>query len=354
MKNIKTIVWTQKKKFNVASSQVLIGVTSDSVHLDCSVPQGSKLGPRLYSDYTLPLGLLLRILLILYHFYADDSQLLRISAISDHDQWAAINHLERSVHVVAEWMFKSKLKLNPSKTEFLVISSSKNQKKIVSGSLKLEDSIIPRSDTVRNLGVTMDSNLDMHAQVSNLRKTCYHYISWVKEIRPYLNESDAKALIHSLVISRLDYCNALYYGLPEYLLHDLQMIMNDAARVVKNIGRNPNISITSILKDLHWLPVSERSKFKILTLIYKSLDGSAPEYISELLTMRPAPMRLLRSFDNLQLVVPKYKNKYGERSFSVSGPKLWNSVPFGIRSQPTLYSFKRSLKTYLFSHFYKC
>ena len=111
--------------------QVLIeGVTSDSVHLDCSVPQGSKLGPRLYSDYTLPLGLLLRILLILYHFYADDSQLLRISAISDHDQWAAINHLERSVHVVAEWMFKNKLKLNPSKTEFLVISSSRNQKKL--------------------------------------------------------------------------------------------------------------------------------------------------------------------------------------------------------------------------------
>ena len=95
------------------SMQVLIGVTSDSVHLDCSVPQGSKLGPRLYSDYTLPLGLLLRILLILYHFYADDSQLLRISAISDHDQWAAINHLERSVHVVAEWMVQEQAQVKP-------------------------------------------------------------------------------------------------------------------------------------------------------------------------------------------------------------------------------------------------
>ena len=272
------------------SMQVLVeGVTSESVTLDCSVPQGSKHGPRLYSDYTYPFGLLFRILLLLYHFYADDSQLLRISSLSPPDQSSAVHHLERSFYTVSQWMHRNKLKLNPTKTEFIVISSKRNQSRIIANSLELDSSTIARSDTVRNLGITMDSTLEMHAQVSNLRKTCYYYIAWIREIRPFMSEHDAKALVHALVISRLDYCNSLYHGLPQSLLHDLQMVMNDAARVVKRLRRNPDISITSVLKELHWLPMSERSKFKIISLVHKCVYGTAPTYMSAMIVKLPEP-----------------------------------------------------------------
>ena len=335
--------------------QVLVnGVKSVTMHLDCSVPQGSKLGPRLFSDYTMPLGALLRTLLLLFHFYADDSQLLKIVSLLREKQLAAASHLENSIRVIADWMRNNKLKLNPTKTEFIVFSSSRNASKSVVDSLKLEDGAIHSSDRVRNLGVTMDSNLDMRAQVASVRKSCYFYISWIKQIRHVLSESDTKALVHALVISRLDYCNGLYHGLPSYLLHDLQMIMNDCARLVKNVKRDPTISVTKLLQDLHWLPVAERSKFKILTLVYKGVHGVAPVYISDMISRIPVPERPLRNYDELKLSVPRYRNKYGERRFSVSGPCLWNTLPYQIRSQPNLYSFKRELKTFLFRNYYDC
>ncbi len=337
------------------SMQVIIeGETSDPNGLVCSVPQGSKLGPRLYSDYTLPLGMLLRFLVIIYHFYADDSQLLRISSFKESDQRDAVNHLERSIHVVAEWMFKNKLKLNPTKTEFITISSARNAEKVIPSTLKLDDGIIERSQHVRNLGVTMDSHLDMQTHVSTTRRLCYFYIGWIKQIRPFLCESDAKMLVHALVISRLDYCNSVYYGLPKHLTNSLQLVMNDAARVIKGTGRNRDISITNILKELHWLPIVERSKFKILMLVFKCLENTAPQYLSDLLCIRPEPARHLRGFDNRQLCIPRSKNKYGERSFLVSAPTLWNSLPFAIRNSSSLDSFKRSLKTFLFKQYYNC
>ena len=333
---------------------VVANAKSEPVLLDCSVPQGSQLGPKLYNDYTLPLGVLVRILLIIFHFYADDSQLLRISSLHEHDQREAVGHLERCVSEIGQWMTDNKLKLNPTKTEFIVITSARNQAKIVTDSLTLDNSVIPRSDTIRNLGVVMDSNLDMKAHVAQIRKMCYFYISWIKRIRPFLSREDAKSLIHSLVISRLDYCNGLLYGLPDYLIHDLQVVMNDAARIVVGIKRDPTISITDVLKDLHWLPIKERSIFKILTMVYKGLHGLAPQYITELLLVKPVPSHSLRNYDSLKLILPKAKNKSGERAFSYSGPKLWNSIPFQIRNEQTFSGFKRALKTYLFRSCYNC
>ena len=113
-------------------------------------------------------------------------------------------------------MTKNKLKLNPSKTEFLVLGSSRNQQKITSNSLQLSEGMISRSDSARNLGVIMDSKLDMHMHVSNVRKLYYFYPSWIRDIRHVLSETDAKVLVHTLVKSRLDYCNGLNYGLPKY------------------------------------------------------------------------------------------------------------------------------------------
>ena len=333
---------------------VVDGVLSDPVALDCSVPQGSKLGPRLNSDYTMPLGSLLRALLLAFHFYADDTQLLKVSSLLESDQNAAAHHLEHSISVVANWMHNNKLRLNPTKTEFIAISSSRNERKVAISSINVSEDIIPRSDSVRNLGITIDSHLDMHSQVAGLRKSCYYYLSWIKEIRNVLSESDTKALVHALVISRLDYCNSLYYGLPNYLIHDLQMVMNDCARLIKNVRRSQEISVTSLLMDLHWLPVIERSKFKILTLVYKAVNGQAPVYISELISKKPEPVRHIRNYDNLKLVVPRCRNSYGERSFRVLGPKLWNSLPYSLRNQCSLYSFKRKLKTFLFMNFYNC
>jgi hypothetical protein len=320
---------------------------ANTVHLDCSVPQGSILGPRMYSDYTMPLGQLIRLLLFVFHCYADDTQLLKSTRFTTTHQEAAVHHLELSINSISLWMFHNKLKLNPEKTEFLIIASPRNQHKIEIDSITLGDEVVPRSKTVRNLGVVMDSALCMRSQVNSIRRTCYFYLSWIRKIRKYLTLDSARSIVRALVLSRLDYCNGLLVSLPKCLIHDLDMVLHEAARVVVNQRKDPNISITKILKDLHWLPIQARIKFKIMMLTYKSIHSEAPQYLSDHLTMHSSS-HSLRSNDQYMLKVPKSKNKYGDRAFRVAAPKLWNALPLGIRKLPTVPQFKRSLRTHMF------
>ena len=104
-----------------------------------------------------------------------------------------------------------------------------------------------------------------------------------------------------------------------------------------------------MLSDLHWLPVEQRIQFKILLFAFKALNGLAPDYLSDLISLHRPP-RALRSADLMRLDTPRTRLvTRGDRAFSVAAPNLWNELPFSIRSATSLFSFKSSLKTYLFS-----
>ncbi len=125
------------------------------------------------------------------------------------------------------------------------------------------------------------------------------------------------------------------------------MVQNAAARLLT--GTRKREHITPILASLHWLPVRFRIDFKILILVFKSLNGLAPTYLSDLIQPY-APSRGFRSADHLLLVVPCVRLKSrGDRAFAVAGPRLWNNLPLHVRKAQTLSVFKSSLKTYLYS-----
>ena len=105
-------------------------------------------------------------------------------------------------------------------------------------------------------------------------------------------------------------------------------------------------------QSLHWLPVKYRVIFKILLLVYKGLNGLAPTYITDLLSYRKYT-RALRSASQSFLKITRMNTKsYGDRAFSVSGPKLWNGLPLQIRESRNINSFKTALKTHLFREAY--
>ncbi len=106
--------------------------------------------------------------------------------------------------------------------------------------------------------------------------------------------------------------------------------------------------ITPTLRSLHWLPVSFRIEFKILLLVFKCLHGTAPIYLSNLLN-KYTPVRSLRTSNRNLLVVPKTRIKIGESAFSYFGPNLWNSLPDNLRAIDSLCTFKKYLKTHLFT-----
>ena len=321
------------------------GEYSKDAELEVSVPQGSKLGPRLYSDYTQPLGALIETLLLLYHLYADDTQLMRQSTLIMRDQQLACEALVNGISNIRQWMNDNKLKLNPDKTEFIVFTTARNGSKVSCDSLLLGDSTITRVNRVRNLGVIMDSALNLEEHVINICRTCYFYLSWIRKVRHILTPSSAKAIVQALVLSRLDYCNALLIGLPNKLLDKLQRVMNMSARVITNSSHDA--SITQLLKDLHWLPIRDRIHFKIAVNVFRSIKGLAPGYITDMIS-HYVPLRDLRSTNSCQLVVPRTRTRNGERAFSHCGPKIWNSLPLNIRQCTTEKCFRKKLKTFLF------
>ena len=337
---------------NDRTQKVLIeGKTSTSATLNCSVPQGSVLGAHLYSNYVSPLGNLLALLCLLFHLYADDTQLMKVvEPNSVQKQHESISQLETGIMKVGSWMKDNKLQLNRDKTEFMIIGTKNQLKKMHVDSITLGDEIVRKSSEVRNLGVYMDSELSMVKHVTNLCKTCYYHIRNIYKIRRFLTMEATKTLVHATIINRLDYCNSLLYGLPENLIGKLQKVQNASARLITGLSKYDHI--TAALKDLHWLPIAARIKYKICIITFKSRMGLTPNYIAEML-MPYHPSRPLRSAGECKLVEERFKlSTYGNRAFSNHAPSLWNQLPDNLKNETSFTKFKKDLKTELFEKAY--
>ena len=152
--------------------------------------------------------------------------------------------------------------------------------------------------------------------------------------------------MQNLVISRIDYCNELLSGIQQDTLAKLQRLQNQAARVVTRTKLHEHI--TPVLKHLHWLTVKFRIDFKILLMVFKALNELAPEYASELLAIYK-PTRTLKSDGQGLLVEPKTRlAKMGDRAFSNYAPRIWYQLSSHINASPSVQTFKKNLKTYLF------
>ena len=130
---------------------------------------------------------------------------------------------------------------------------------------------VPLLPIIRDIGVILDNGLDMSAQVSNACRGAYFHLFCNAKIRKCLNTAACKTLVHSLVTSRIDYGNAVLYGISDRLLHRLEMVQRSAASVALRIRRGDRRSMTAALKHLHWLPVKWRVEYKLLVLVFRAL-----------------------------------------------------------------------------------
>ena len=207
-------------------------------------------------------------------------------------------------------------------------------------------STITPVSVARDLGISVDHHLSMVPQINHICKSATFSLRNIGRIRKYLSQGDCEKLVHAFISSRLDCCNSVLIGVCQKQLDKLQRIQNSAARLVTRTKKYEHI--TPVLRSLHWLPIASRIEFKILLLTYKAMNYLAPPYISELLNLY-CPKRTLRFSDSKLLQVPRtFTATYGDRAFSVCAPKLWNSLPFDIRTSPSLSTFKCRLKTYFF------
>ena len=328
------------------------GTTSKKRALGTGMPQGSGTGPWGYTRYTGPLGSLLRILAILFHMFADDTQLHQsFNSTLKSAQIDAKTKIESCLDKVSQWMAENRLKLNGDKTEVLIVGTKKQLSKMTFDSINVCGDTIKSSQSIRNLGAYFDKEMKMSTHVEQVERKCYRNIRELRSIRKYLTSEATKTLVQALVTSHLDYSNCLLFGVSNELLDRLQRVQNTAARLVLNIRKYDHIS--EGLKQLHWLPIRSRIIFKIAMITFKVLRTNEPKYLRDLLIVYEQK-RTLRSNTNSLLKVPSsHLKSAGDRSFAVAAPKIWNSIPNSIKSVPRIDDFKRGLKTHLFKLAYK-
>ena len=172
----------------------------------------------------------------------------------------------------------------------------------------------------------------------------------IKSIRHLLDSTMCANLCLSLCLSHLDYANSILYGLPDSTINKLRCVQNACAKLALRKGRYD--SPTQCMRELHWLPIRQCIAFKILVLTYKCLHDEAPEYFKDLLVILNPSRPGLRSgsTSTIRLLTPKTECKtVADRSLSLAAPTLWNPLPEHLKLCENLLSFKKGLKTLVYS-----
>ena len=279
--------------------------------------------------------------------YADDTHLYVACDPAHHHE--TLKMLETAISEIRQWMIANHLKLNDSKTEFMVMRKPSLRKNIEDiTSICIGDTAVNAVNHAKNIGATLDTEMTMTGHIKNTIKSCYSQIRLISHIRACISQSATETLVNSLVTSRLDYVNALLYGVSNDKLRKLQSVQHSAARLI--FKKKKSEHVTPLLRSLHWLPVEHRINYKINLLTFKAIHGEAPLYLQEL--VQPyQPARHLRSMTQEQLTrkdTAKTGKRTGGRAFSVSAVLLWNNLSPNVKTHVKLESFKKALKTFYF------
>uniref|UniRef100_A0A803T7Y4 Reverse transcriptase domain-containing protein n=1 Tax=Anolis carolinensis TaxID=28377 RepID=A0A803T7Y4_ANOCA len=262
-------------------------ICSDPWLLICGVSQGSVLSPMLFNIYMKALSEVIQCFGVGCHIYADDTQLY-CSFPTNSKETPCI--LDQCLATVLDWMRANKLQFNPDKKEVLLVSCAADQG--IGWQPVLHGVTLSLKSQVRSLGVLLDSALTFEAQVSVIAGRAFVQLKLVHQLRPYLKKSDLAMVVHTLVASRLDYCNALYMRLLLKMVRKLQLVQWSVARLLK--GANYRKGTTLLLKQLHWLSISSQSQFKVLVITYKALNDLGLAYLWDHISYYE-PVRSLRS-----------------------------------------------------------
>ena len=339
----KALSWFSNYLKNRTQTVMINDTVSDALSVLFGVPQGSVLGPVLFNVYIRSLSRLINGCHYITAGYADDTHAMKSFPFSMQFNIAS-SDIPQLISCIALWMKKFALKINPDKTEVIVFRAPRpiHSHIAINGTILADGTCVRFSKCVKNLGVHLDSSLQMRTHVDKITSHCYSLLRNIGRIKRFLSQKQREVLVHAVISSRIDYCNSVFYGLDKYLIQSIQKVQNAALRMI--FGLRKRTCLSEYYAKLHWLKIEQRVYFKILLLVFKCINRiAATEIIEKIVHFKYS--------DKLILSQQQFTSKYGRRSFTYIAPKLWNEVPYEIFKITDIEVFKKCLKTFLYSSF---
>ena len=199
-----------------------------------------------------------------------------LEAVMEHHK-----RLETCVGNLKDWCSSRRLQLNPDKTELIWFSFRVNLSKLKRldvMSLTLCFVVIEPVNSVRDVGVILDSELSMQKHIGKVSSLCFFHIHHLRKLHPMLDQSSAQRLVSAFILSRIDYCNAVLAGLLATTLAPLVRVLNAAARLVTDTNE---VHTSEMMRSLHWLPILHTEFVPNCVLMHGIVNGKSPAYLSE-------------------------------------------------------------------------
>ena len=323
------------------------------------VPQGSLLGPILFIFYIKFLQMIASKYGLSIQLYADDSQLyISFYPTKSGDLENITERANMCLAEIKTWMVENFMKLNEDKTELLIMGKPLVLRKFdLDVTLQFGDTEIKptecKGDNWKSLGVKLDASLSMERQINSVKQKCSWTLINIQTIGCYLDQDIKLMLVKQLVISKLDYCNALYMNVCKTRLKKLQSVLNSCVIFIYNIS-DMGIDLLPYYKMSHILPMNDRIFFKVALLCYKIVYDIAPPYLKDLVEILQ-PTEFLRTTrnkpaeDDIRMVLPKMcRDRASDRCFSNYAPEVWNALPLDLRKINNVEIFKKKLKNHLY------
>jgi len=310
------------------------GRDSDVGRVTCGVPQGSVLGPKLFSYYINSVSSV--IINCAFHIYADDLQLYKSCNVENFQQ--CIDDVNSDLARVHAWAKSNGLLLNPKKSQVIVIYGGK--KELPTPSLSIGPNSIKVVPKVVNLGFTINETL---SPSDHIAKVCQKVYWTLRSLRPHASRTPfevRRRLILSLIMPHISYGGVVYCSPDAASIEKLERAFRACIRYLHRLKRRDSVeglgsSITGV--DFHVY-----LKMRLLLFLHKVIHVRHPSYIFSMI-------HFSSSQRTRGLVPPVHRRLAMDRSFSVKAVEAWNSLPHSLKSLESRNAFLLALKRHFAS-----